>query len=190
MTLSPRATWKCGTLPAIRTGWGDLAAATTTQIHGGDVVVCLALPRSTRVTAERSPDRVCRAHRSLRNGPRAKIERSAARHHEAARRNPTPPCASKRTRNRRARRSRRSGASGRSCIRRARIFPLRAAADDDGDSGDCDPRHSSAFHRTLLQHRPGLCQPIAEPTAMNQSPRIGASSEYRPYHSDRLPACR
>src|SRR6188472_2695966 len=47
---------------------------------GHQAVDGLALQRLTRVTTERSADRACRAPRSLRNGPRARLTRSAARH--------------------------------------------------------------------------------------------------------------
>jgi len=95
---------------------------------GHQAVDGLALPRLTRVTTERSADRACRAPRSLRNGPRARLTRSAARHREAARRDPLPKCAAKRPPNPNCRAHASSGGRVRSSRESPRAAPACASA--------------------------------------------------------------
>jgi len=95
---------------------------------GHQAVDGLALPRLTRVTTERSADRACRAPRSLRNGPRARLTGSAARHREAARRDPLPKCAAKRPPNHNCRAHASSGGRVRSSRESPRAAPACASA--------------------------------------------------------------
>ena len=115
---------------------------------GHQAVDGLALPRLTRVTTERSADRACRAPRSLRNGPRARLTRSAARHREAARRDPLPKCAAKRPPNPNCRAHASSGGRVRSSRESPRAAPACASA-----RGSLSPRWIRVGRRSAAARR-------------------------------------